>query len=97
MRKLKIILALLVFLGFTLGISELLSIYASKLNINTATAQELKALPGIGPVIAQRIIEYRNEHGDFKSVEEIKNVPGIGEKRFEKIKDLITVEPEKDK
>ena len=62
-----------------------------KVNINTATAEELDTLPGIGPAIAQRIIEYRQTNGPFQSIEEIKNVSGIGDKLFEKLKDLITV------
>jgi len=62
-----------------------------KVNINTATAEELDTLPGIGPAIAQRIIEYRQANGPFQSIEEIKNVSGIGDKLFERLKDLITV------
>lgn len=61
------------------------------LNINTAGATELESLPGIGPALAQRIISYREQHGPFRTVEDIKNVPGIGEGRFAQIKDLITV------
>lgn len=62
-----------------------------KININTASADELDLLPSIGPVYAQRIIDYRNKNGPFKSIEEIQNVSGIGPKTFEKLKDLITV------
>jgi len=62
-----------------------------KVNINTATAEELDTLPGIGPAIAQRIIEYRQTNGPFQSIEEIKNVSGIGDKLFERLKALITV------
>lgn len=61
-------------------------------NINTADAQQLQALPGIGPAIAERIVQYRQAHGPFKTKEDIKNVQGIGDKKFEAIKDLITVE-----
>ncbi len=64
----------------------------SKLNINTATQSDFEKLPGIGPTIAKRIVEYRKEHGSFKTIEELKNVSGIGDKKFEAIKDLITVE-----
>ena len=60
-------------------------------DINTASAEELDKLPGIGPSKAQAIVDYRNEHGDFKSVEDIKNVHGIKEGTFSKIKDYITV------
>jgi len=62
-----------------------------KVKITTATAEELDTLPGIGPAIAQRIIEYRQANGTFQSIEEIKNVSGIGDKLFERLKDLITV------
>jgi len=63
----------------------------ARININTASAVELTDLPGIGPVIAQRIIDYREEHGPFAAPEDIMGVSGIGEKTFEKLKDYITV------
>jgi len=63
----------------------------SKVNINTAGESELMTLPGIGPSKAQAIIQYRDEHGAFKQIEDIKNISGIGEKTFEKLKDSITV------
>lgn len=62
-----------------------------KININTASAEELESLDGIGEVLAQRIVDYRNEHGAFTSIEQIMNVSGIGEGRFGNIKDDITV------
>lgn len=61
------------------------------ININTATLAELESLPEIGPVTAQKIIEYRQKNGPFKKIEDIMKVPGIGEKTFEAIKLLITV------
>jgi competence protein ComEA len=61
------------------------------ININTATQTELESLPEIGPAIAQKIIEYRQKNGPFKKIEDIMKVPGIGEKIFEAIKQLITV------
>lgn len=62
-------------------------------NINTASAATLdECLPGIGPAYAQRIIEYRESHGGFKTIEEIQEVQGIGPKTFEKIKDQIAVD-----
>ncbi len=63
------------------------------IDINTATLEELDSLPGIGPVIAQRIIDYRTATGPFASIEQIEEVKGIGDALFEKIKDRITVGP----
>lgn len=61
------------------------------ININTATLEELDSLPGIGPTIAQRIIDYRDENGPFTGIDEIMNVPGVGPSTFDEIKDLISV------
>jgi len=58
-------------------------------NINTADLQTLESLPGIGASKAQAIIDYRTEHGNFKSIDDLKNVKGIGDKVLEKIKDQI--------
>ena len=60
-------------------------------NINTATQTELELLNGIGPSLAGKIIEYRNKNGKFKNIEELKNIPGIGETKYEAIKDNITI------
>ena len=60
-------------------------------NINTASASELDALPGIGPKVAARIVEYRQKNGPFKKIEELMNVQGIGEKNFLKLKAQIAV------
>ncbi len=62
-----------------------------KVNINTATQEELDTLPGIGPSIASKIIDYREQNGKFNSIEEIKEVSGIGDAKYEKIKDSITI------
>ena len=62
-----------------------------KININTANLTELDSLPGIGPAIAQKIIDYREENGKFKKIEDLQNVKGIGDAKFEEVKDNITV------
>ncbi len=61
------------------------------ININTAALEDLDSLPGIGPTIAQRIIDYRTENGPFSTIEEIMDVSGVGPATFDEIKDLITV------
>jgi len=63
-----------------------------RININTAHAAELETLPGIGPVLAQRIIDYRQAHGPLRKPEDVKKVSGIGDGIFKRIQDLITVE-----
>lgn len=63
---------------------------SGKININTADLYTLMTLPGIGETYAQRIVDYRTANGPFKNIEDIKNVEGIGEKRYESIKNLIT-------
>lgn len=62
-----------------------------KININKANAQDLENVPGIGPSTAEKIIIYRTENGKFSSIDDLKNVTGIGEKKFESIKDFISV------
>ena len=62
-----------------------------KVNINTANQTELETLPGIGPSTAQKIIEYRNKNGKFETIEDIQNVKGIGDGKFDDIKDNIFV------
>ena len=63
------------------------------LNLNRATEQELDALPGIGPQLAERIMEYRRSIGAFHSSEELRAVKGIGKKKYERIRSLVTVTP----
>ena len=62
-----------------------------KVNINTASAQQLTALPGVGEKMAARIVEYRQKQGGFKNVQELMNVRGLGEKNFGKIQTYLTV------
>jgi competence protein ComEA len=64
-------------------------------NLNTATSTELETLPGVGPALATRIIEYRQKNGGFKKIEDVMNVKGIGEKAFLKLKPRLTVTPAK--
>jgi comEA protein len=64
---------------------------AVRVDLNTASATELDLLPGIGPALAQRIIEYRSKHNGFKNIGELRQVPGIGPKKFEALKDRVTV------
>jgi len=64
---------------------------SAPVNINTATQEQLETLPGLGAKVAQRIIEYRQKNGNFKKVEDLMNVKGIGEKSFLKLKPMLTV------
>jgi competence protein ComEA len=64
---------------------------SAPVSLNTATLEQLDSLQGVGPVTAQKIIDYRTANGGFKSVEELKNVPGIGEVRFAALKDYVTL------
>jgi len=64
---------------------------AAPVNLNTATAEQLATIPGVGPRMAERIIDYRQKNGGFKKIEDLMNVSGVGEKSFLKMKPLITV------
>ncbi len=86
------ILALLVIFVILAGVISLYAGETAKININTASAQELTQLKGIGPSHATKIVEYRQKNGPFKLPEDVVKVPGIGQKTFENNKDLILVE-----
>lgn len=64
---------------------------SNKININTATIEQLDELPGVGEATANKIVNHRDENGEFKSIEDIKNVNGIGDKKFEDMKELICI------
>jgi len=92
-RRMKIGLVLVVVfaLGFLSPLQAQSKTTAKKVNINTANLDELQTLPRIGEKVAQRIIDYREEHGQFKKIEELMKVRGVGEKTFKLIKDKIEV------
>lgn len=63
----------------------------ARMSINSASASELEALPGVGPVLAQRIVEYRNAHGPFASMRDLLQVPGIGDSKYAELADAATL------
>ena len=65
----------------------------AQIDINKATPQQLQDLPGIGPVLSQRIVDYRQQNGPFKRLEDIQSVKGIGPKLWQKVKDRLTISP----
>ncbi|MCL6642221.1 MAG: helix-hairpin-helix domain-containing protein [Candidatus Bipolaricaulota bacterium] len=74
-------------------IAQFITKLTEPLDLNSATLDELIDLPGIGPVLAQRIIEYRDKHGGFKTIEELLEIRGIGPKRFEQLKGRVRLGP----
>jgi competence protein ComEA len=93
MTKMKKLFAVLLVASFVFGVVHLAFAEESqKININSATVKELVKLYRVGPVLAQRIIQYREERGPFQTPEDIMKVKGIGEKTFEANQDRITVE-----
>lgn len=87
----KMLVVLLVIIAFAF-MGNIQADDSTKIDLNKATVQELVKLKGIGKKFAERIIEYRKENGNFKKIEDIMNVKGIGQKKFDAIKDLILVE-----
>jgi len=85
---LAVVLALVASSGLALAAGK--PAPTSKVNINTATAQQLTVLPGVGEKLAARIVDYRQKSGGFKSVSELMNVQGIGEKNLAKIQAWLT-------
>jgi comEA protein len=104
MRRLSCVVAMFVLLA-TMGVgaesqgkassTKAAAAITTPININTATAVQLEALPGIGPRTAQAIIDHRQKNGGFKKIEELMNVKGIGEKSFLKLKPMVTVSADK--
>jgi len=71
---------------------KLLSVLLLALNLNTATPKQLEALPGIGPVLAKRIVDFREKKGGYKRIEELLAIPGISEKKWKVLRDHLTVQ-----
>jgi len=86
-------LAVVLAVAGSLGVAraENKTVPAAKVNVNTATVQQLEELPGVGPALAARIVEYRQKSGGFKSTQELLNVKGIGEKSLQKPQPHVTV------
>jgi competence protein ComEA len=95
-RKAKIACVLAVCLGLAISSVSVLAQKSApapseKINLNTASVEQLQSLPGIGPATAKSIVEHRAKVGKFSRIEEIINIKGIGEKKFEKIKDRLVI------
>ncbi len=84
MKKIVLLICFILFFSISMAFEQI--------NLNTADEYTLTKVPGIGKLIASRIVEYRQKNGKFKSVEELKNIKGIGKERYEAIKDKVYVE-----
>lgn len=71
--------------------SPVTTVPTAKVNLNRASAGELQVLPGIGPVLAQRMVDWRKAHGRYRTVDDLQEVKGIGKKRLEQLRPLVTV------
>jgi comEA protein len=96
LKRVKIACVLAICLGLTLSSVSVMAQKSNpasveKVNLNSATVEQLQTLPGIGPATAKSIIDHRTKVGKFSRIEEIINVKGIGEKKFQKIKDRLVV------
>ena len=100
-KKLAIFLAFLLFLGFSsfaaaeqAAKAKKSAVLEGKLNVNTATSEQLAMLPGIGEATAKNIMDYRTQNGNFKAVDDLLKVKGIGEKTLEKTKGYVILDGE---
>ena len=88
---LAVALAVLVVPGLAVAGTGAKAEPTSKVNLNTASVDQLATLPGVGPALAGRIVEYRQKSGSFRTTKEVMNVKGIGEKNYAKIEQWLTV------
>ena len=93
-RKIGILVIVAILVGMV-GVIDVIAADATKVNINTASADELTQLNGVGPGHAARIVEFREKNGPFKNPQGLIQVPGIGQKTFDKNKDMILIEDPK--
>ena len=96
LKRMHLAWALILCLGLALAPTSVLAqksklALTEKVNINTATAEQLQTLPGIGPALAKAIIDHRTKNGKFGKIEELINVKGVGQKKFQKMKDRLIV------
>jgi competence protein ComEA len=95
-KRMNVVCVLFLCLGLAFSSVSVLAqksghVASEKINLNSANAEQLQTLPGVGPATAKNILDYRAKVGKFNKIEEIINVKGIGEKKFQKIKDRLIV------